>query len=124
MPWSTRAGGARVANPSVRPQNPVKRRSPSPAARKPSSDGALSAALIWHGAWVAVVTAGLSVLALAGPGMTLAAVGALLAGAAPGAAALLLVVRDSPATRATLLALWAVCVALACGLTGGIAGPM
>ena len=92
--------------------------------RRPRLDGALKEALLWHAAWAAVVMLTATAMALALPEMTWAAVGALLAAAAPGLAAVLLLVRDSPRTRATLLALWSGCGALACMLTGGVSGPL
>ena len=93
-------------------------------ADRPPPTAVLRDMLRWHGAWAAAVALSLAVLMMTLPGVTWMAAGALLVGAAPGAAGLLLVRRDSPRRRALLLAFWAGCGTLACMLAGGISGPL
>ena len=94
------------------------------AARRSRRDPALIEALFWHAAWAVAVVLAAVALVIALPEATWAVVGALLAGAIPGAAALLLLAQDGPRGRAVLLALWAGCGALACMLAGGVPGPL
>ena len=84
----------------------------------------LSDVLRWHGAWAGVIAASLIGLAALGHGLGWAPALALLAGAAPGPAALLLRRRDGPRPRAALLGFWAGCCAAAAMLTGGVSGPL
>jgi cell cycle sensor histidine kinase DivJ len=84
----------------------------------------LGDALRWHGAWAAVVAAALIGLATSRIGLSWTVAAALLAGAAPGAACLMLRGHDGAGPRAALLALWAGCSAAATMLTGGVSGPL
>ena len=94
-------------------------REPAP----PASDE-LSDVLRWHGAWAGVIATSLIALAALGRDLGWAPALALLAGAAPGPAALWLRRRDGPRPRAALLGLWAGCSAAAAMLTGGVSGPL
>jgi cell cycle sensor histidine kinase DivJ len=86
--------------------------------------GERKAILIWHGAWLGAVATAFGGL-LVGLGVVpWPAVGALTAAAAPSAAALLLRERDSRRARSLLLVLWAVAGGMACGLGGGVSGPL
>ena len=86
--------------------------------------------LRWHTGWaIALVLAGAALvlglglgLGLGGPAPTV--ILALVAGLAPSAGALALVRRDGARTRDLLLVLWALGGGLACGLTGGVSGPL
>ena len=84
----------------------------------------LSDVLRWHGAWALVCAAALIGLAGAGASGARGAMFGLLIGAAPGAAAFALRLRDGPRPRSALLMLWAACSAAAAMLTGGVAGPL
>jgi cell cycle sensor histidine kinase DivJ len=80
--------------------------------------------LRWHAGWAAGVSlAGLAVAFGLGQGMS-AAVGALAAGLVPPVAATVLSQSSSGLARDVLLVLWALAGALACGLTGGVSGPL
>jgi cell cycle sensor histidine kinase DivJ len=57
-------------------------------------------------------------------GLTADAAGALMRGIVPAAASLVLLSIDGRLWRTLLLAVWTICGALACGLTGGVSGPM
>ena len=91
--------------------------------RAPAAED-LSDVLRWHAAWGTVAVASLVGLTLARVGMNLACGIALVAGAAPAAAAFALRWRDGAGPRAALLVLWAACSAAASMLTGGVAGPL
>ena len=78
----------------------------------------------WHGAWLLGVAAAFAALMLGvreAGGPSLAGV---FAGAVPGAAGLLLLRFDGRIARTALLGLWALCGALGCMLSGGVAGPL
>jgi cell cycle sensor histidine kinase DivJ len=78
----------------------------------------------WHAGWAfaLIVFAGILMLTArgAGPQVWLA----LAAGMAPPTAAFALNAGDNAGRRLVLLAFWGVMSALACGLTGGVAGPL
>ena len=80
--------------------------------------------LRWHGTWAAGVAVSLAVLIMTLRDVTWTAAAALLVGGAPGAAGLLLARRDTALGRAALLAFWGMSCAIACSLTGGVAGPL
>jgi cell cycle sensor histidine kinase DivJ len=100
-----------VANTTPRPDDPA------------GASAELGDALLWHGGWAGVTAAALIGLTATGSLQPASAL-ALLAGAAPGAAAFWLRREDSPALRAALLAFWAGCCAAAAMLTGGVTGPL
>ncbi len=78
----------------------------------------------WHLVWaVAVLVGGLAVNSLAG-GLTLGLAVALGAGLLPGLYVLVMKPFDGDRARLGLLALWAICGAVAAVVTGGIGGPM
>ena len=78
----------------------------------------------WHVGWAIAVVAGAVITAGAAHGLTPDVAGALVLGLVPAGASLVLLSIDGKAWRILLLILWAVCGALACGLTGGVGGPM
>ena len=86
--------------------------------------GDRQAILVWHAAWIGALAAALLGLLL---GLKLVAwpvVAALSVAALPAVAVLALRERDSRTARSLLLVLWSVCGGLACGLTGGVSGPL
>jgi cell cycle sensor histidine kinase DivJ len=78
----------------------------------------------WHVGWAIAVVAGAVITAGAAHGLTPDAAGALVLGLVPAGASLVLLSIDGKLWRTLLLVLWAVCGALACGLSGGLGGPM
>ena len=78
----------------------------------------------WHAGWAFALIFAAAILVFtahgAGPLVWLA----LAAGMAPPAAAFALNAGDSQQRRLVLLAFWAVMSVVACGLTGGVAGPL
>jgi cell cycle sensor histidine kinase DivJ len=86
--------------------------------------GERSTVLVWHGAWLGALVLAFVGLLVALPYIPWPIVWAFAFGATPALAALLLIERDSPRARSLLLALWAVCGALACGMSGGVSGPL
>ncbi|MEI9964510.1 MAG: HAMP domain-containing sensor histidine kinase [Caulobacteraceae bacterium] len=97
---------------------------PPSAIDRPELSDELRDVLWWHGAWGAAAILALIVMALTVRGLSWSAAAAMIAGAAPGFAGLLLRRHDSPRFRALLLALWGGCGGLACMLAGGLAGPL
>jgi len=80
--------------------------------------------LRWHAGWAAgVILAGLA-LAIGLPRSIGWAVPALGVGLIPSLAAAALWRRDNAEMRNLVLLAWVVCGALACGLSGGVAGPL
>ncbi len=92
------------------------------AARRRASP-TLRQALVWHAVWAAACLAALAGLEL-GPGLPWTSAAAVLVGAAPAFAALLLRRWDKAPMRALLLVLWAAAGAGACVLAGGVGGPL
>jgi cell cycle sensor histidine kinase DivJ len=78
----------------------------------------------WHAVWAVAVLLACAGLAVALEGAPRSAELALLVGAAPGVAGLLLRRADETRWRAVLLAVWAGCGAGACMLAGGVSGPL
>ena len=89
-----------------------------------SATGERGAILIWHGAWLGAVNVAFAGLLFGLGVVSWPVVGALAASALPAAAALLLRGRDSRRMRSLLLVLWACASGLACGMTGGVSGPL
>ncbi|WP_040309249.1 histidine kinase dimerization/phospho-acceptor domain-containing protein, partial [Asticcacaulis biprosthecium] len=90
----------------------------------PSSgtDGGLRLGVIlWHLGWASVMLLGLLRLLFMSASPLVS--GALVAMTVPGACAVMLLSRDSPAWRQGLIWIWAACATIAVLLTGGIAGP-
>jgi cell cycle sensor histidine kinase DivJ len=83
-----------------------------------------AAILIWHAAWLAALALTFGGL-LVGLGFVPRPIAEALALAAlPAIAALLLGGRIGPRARSPLLVLWALAGGLACGLAGGVSGPL
>jgi cell cycle sensor histidine kinase DivJ len=84
--------------------------------------------LRWHAGWaIGLVVAGLALSFGLGAGQTMPTLSVLLAlaaGLAPAAGAFVLSRGDTARTRDLVLVLWAVGGSLACGLTGGVSGPL
>jgi cell cycle sensor histidine kinase DivJ len=90
----------------------------------PPLDGELALALIQSLGWSAVTLTALGVLVWLSPELSSKSVAALLVGAAPGLIAQLLRWRSGERARLLVIGTWALCGALAAGLTGGLAGPL
>jgi two-component system, cell cycle sensor histidine kinase DivJ len=80
--------------------------------------------VVWHAGWAGLVLAAAAVLAASFRGLPWQSGLALLIGAAPGAAGVLLRARDTSAGRAGLLAVWAGCGVGSSLLAGGLPGPL
>jgi cell cycle sensor histidine kinase DivJ len=92
--------------------------------RSASGDPALASALLQNLAWSAAVLATLGLLIWLLPELSGWSIAALIAGAVPGLVAQTLRVRDSERGRLLTIGLWSLAAAFACGLTGGLAGPL
>ncbi len=79
---------------------------------------------VWHLVWTLVVLAGFAGVNAVAGGLTVSQLVVLGAGLAPSLAVLIIRRFDSGFARFCLLALWAVCGAVAAILTGGMGGPM
>jgi cell cycle sensor histidine kinase DivJ len=90
----------------------------------PATAGDRTAVLIWHGAWLASVILIMGGLLIAFGVVSWPITGALIAVALPPALALALRERDSRQARSLLLVVWAVAGGVACGLAGGVSGPL
>ena len=76
----------------------------------------------WHLGWAgALLLALIGLLILPASGLIIAA---LVAMVVPGLSAILLIRRDTPIIRNSLVWIWAVCAIAATTLTGGISGPL
>ena len=82
------------------------------------------AILVWHGAWLGAVAVMFVGLMLGLGVLPWAIVAALAFAALPAMAALCLRGYDGRRARSLLLVLWAVCGGVACGLGGGVSGPL
>ncbi|MDV6331877.1 HAMP domain-containing sensor histidine kinase [Asticcacaulis sp. 201] len=78
--------------------------------------------MVWHLCWASFTLAGL--LGLIFLSASLFVLSAMVAITVPGAACVLLLSRDSAATRQLLMWVWGLCALIAVGLTGGISGPL
>ncbi|MDB5477477.1 MAG: divJ, partial [Phenylobacterium sp.] len=81
-------------------------------------------AVLWHLAWVVAVVgagAGLVWRGLMAPGVELAALGV---GAAAALFGVLLAAAGSDGARGVAIVVWALAGAVACQMTGGVAGPL
>jgi cell cycle sensor histidine kinase DivJ len=90
------------------------------AAPDPSRDRALLQGLVWS----ATVLVALVLLIWLDPELSAWSIAALVVGAAPGLVAPVLRFRDSERNRTIVIGVWALCGALAAGVTGGVAGPL
>jgi len=85
---------------------------------------ALREVMWWHAGWALALMLAALVLIVSAHGAGPLVWLSLAAGMAPPAAAFALNAGDNQRRRLVLLVFWAVMSALACGLTGGIAGPL
>ena len=81
-------------------------------------------AMWWHAGWAFAVVLGGVALWFGARGVEPVAWLGLILGVVPPAAAFALVLGDTPRRRFVLLAEWAMVSILACGLTGGVGGPL
>ena len=95
-----------------------------PGRSRTPADPAREAALLQSGIWSAGVLATLGLLVWLAPGLSTATVAALVAGAVPGILAQALRLRDGERMRTGLIGVWALCMAFAAGMSGGLAGPL
>lgn len=85
---------------------------------------AVRAVRLWSGGWLAAIVATAAGLGVAYPDQLWPVIPALLAAAVPAAANLMPGVVDTERRRGLMLVLWGVMGGMACGLTGGVAGPL
>lgn len=85
---------------------------------------AVRAVRLWSGGWLAATVATAAGLGVAYPDQLWPVIPALLAAAVPAAASLMPGVVDTERRRGLMLVLWGVMGGVACGLTGGVAGPL
>ena len=78
----------------------------------------------WHAGWAGGGILAILALSFAAPHGSASEVPALAAGLVPSVGAFVLHRRDSEGARNLLLAVWALSGALACGLSGGVSGPL
>ena len=97
----------------------------SPTPSSPTEADAIRREVMgWHAGWAAAVILGGVALAFAVRGVEPVAWLALVLGAAPPIAAFTLKQGDTDGRRLALLVQWAMMSVLACGLTGGVGGPL
>ena len=90
----------------------------------PDASRTLFEVLWWHAGWAIAVALTAAVLLLSEQGAGATVWSALALGVLPAVAALSLDGSDHDQRRLILLGCWAVMSVLACGLTGGVAGPL
>ncbi|HUO23571.1 MAG TPA: HAMP domain-containing sensor histidine kinase [Caulobacteraceae bacterium] len=83
-----------------------------------------SGILVWHAVWLLTLTVAFGGLLVALPVIPWPIVWAFAFAVLPALAALALHESDGPRARSLLLVMWAVCGGLACGMAGGVSGPL